>query len=94
MDEQRREAVRRLTEVADEDLRVARLCLNAAPPALRAAAFHAQQSAEKLLKAWVLTLGEDNPPVTHSLLELADMIAARDGRLCRARPCVSSLASR
>lgn len=79
MDERRRESVDRFAAVADEDLRVAKLCLGADPPALRMAASHAQQAAEKYLKAWLVALGEDEPPVTHSLPHLADMIAARGG---------------
>jgi len=36
-----------------------------------AAAFHAQQAAEKALKAWLVAAGDDDPPPTHNLLRLA-----------------------
>ncbi len=39
------------------------------------AAFHAQQAAEKLLKAWLLALGEEEPPLTHSLTRLAEALS-------------------
>ncbi len=75
-----------LAEVAEEDMRVAQMCLQCRPPALRAAAFHAQQAAEKFLKAWLVGLGEDDPPVTHNLIELADIIVARGGPPLPRRP--------
>jgi len=77
MDAQRRESVARFAELAAEDLHVARLCLAGDPPAHRPASFHAQQAAEKYLKAWLVALGVDEPPLTHDLVELARRLAAR-----------------
>ncbi len=39
--------------------------------------FHAQQAAEKLLKAWLALLGETYP-TTHDLARLLAMLSARD----------------
>jgi len=79
MDKRRRVAVERLQEVAAEDLAAARVCLRAQPALVRIAAFHAQQAAEKQLKAWLTALGDPEPPLIHNLTQLADMIAARGG---------------
>ena len=38
--------------------------------------FHAQQAAEKLLKAWLASLGETYPP-SHDLASLLDMLSVR-----------------
>ena len=39
--------------------------------------FHAQQAIEKLLKAWLASLGEIYP-LSHDLASLLDMLSARD----------------
>lgn len=62
-----------------EDLSAARLCLEADPPLLYPAAFHAQQAGEKALKAWLIALGEDEPLLTHSLNRIAEAIDGRGG---------------
>ena len=36
-----------------------------------------QQAVEKALKAWLLHLGEDEPPLTHDLRRLLRLLAAR-----------------
>ncbi|MBM3472063.1 MAG: HEPN domain-containing protein [Armatimonadetes bacterium] len=79
MSEPHRDAVRRLQEIAGEDLRVAHACLGLRPPAVRMAAFHSQQAVEKHLKAWLLALGEPDYPLTHNLSNLADLLAERGG---------------
>ena len=59
---------------AEEDLAFARHGLTMAKPAYRSIAFHAQQCAEKVLKAYLVYHGIDFP-FTHNiarLLELAD----------------------
>jgi HEPN domain-containing protein len=43
--------------IAESDQRVARLCLTADPPLCDAAAYHCQQSAEKLLKGFLVKAG-------------------------------------
>ncbi len=61
---------------ADEDLRVARheLSLPETPPC-RVIAFHAQQCAEKCMKAYLVFHGVDFP-FTHSLRRLLDLSAS------------------
>ena len=73
------EAIRRLQAIADEALRCARMCLRAEPPMVRLAAFHAQQAAEKELKAWLVALGVEEPQTIHDLLRLQDLATARGG---------------
>jgi len=79
MDTPRRESVERFARVAAEDLRVARSCLAMRPAAYAMAAFHAQQAAEKHIKAWLVALGEDEPPLVHALAPLGRLLAARGG---------------
>jgi HEPN domain-containing protein len=55
--------------VANEDRRVAALCLAADPPLRGVAAFHCQQAVEKLLKGF-LTLAGKRGGKTHSLAQL------------------------
>lgn len=74
------EPVRRWTKKAEGDLRAARLLLAADPPEPDAVAFHAQQAVEKYLKAYLVHLGVD-PPRTHDLITLFDLIAPHDDRL-------------
>jgi len=80
------DAVRRLQEIAEEDLRVAAACLELRPPAVRTAAFHSQQAAEKQLKAWLVALGDPDPPEVHSLPALARLIAGRGGPVLTEEP--------
>jgi HEPN domain-containing protein len=71
--------------VAQEDRRVAAVCLTIDPPMRGAAAFHCQQAVEKLLKGF-LTLAGKRGGKTHSLArlgnaaasfpEIADLVAA------------------
>jgi HEPN domain-containing protein len=65
---------------AQEDLMAARASLTV--EVAWGAAFHAQQAAEKALKALVYHLGLD-PSRTHDLCELVDEVAAVDGDLGR-----------
>lgn len=69
--------MRRLTDAAEEDLLVARMCVEHQPQALRGAAFHSQQCAEKYLKAWLVALGSDDPPYTHNQVELGVLLRDR-----------------
>jgi len=55
--------------VANEDRRVAALCLTADPPLRGVAAFHCQQAVEKLLKGF-LTLAGKRGGKTHTLAQL------------------------
>jgi HEPN domain-containing protein len=69
--------VRQWLEFADEDLRLARhgLTMTIASPPYRLIAYHAQQCAEKCLKAY-LVLRRVDFPYTHNLAHLLDLCAA------------------
>ena len=86
MDRLRREAVRVLQDVADEDLGAARHLLAARPAFIRMAAFHAQQAVEKHIKAWLIALGDDEPPTIHNLPRLADRLLAFGGDCLPPKP--------
>lgn len=58
---------------ADQDVRAAELLLNADPPFLYPACFHAQQAVEKYLKA-LLTHEQIEFPKTHAIERLLDLI--------------------
>ena len=70
------EKVRQWLAYADDDLRVALydLSMPETPP-FRVIAFHAQQAAEKYLKAYLVFHSVDFP-YTHSLRRLLDLCAA------------------
>ena len=70
------EKVKQWLAYADEDLRVARhgFSMPGSPPC-RVIAFHAQQCAEKCIKAY-LVFREVDFPFTHSLRRLVDLCAA------------------
>ena len=70
---QRQEAQRRIA-IADQDLRAVAICLQAEPPAMETAAYHCQQSAEKLLKALLVAAARPTRK-THDLDELANAVA-------------------
>ena len=72
-----REAVRDWLANAQEDVETAALVEQAAPPKRRAAVYHAQQAAEKALKAY-LTLREEPFDWTHSLSVLLDLCVRFD----------------
>jgi HEPN domain-containing protein len=74
------EPVRQWIKKAEGDLRSAQLLLAADPPEPDAVAFHAQQAVEKYLKAYLVHLGID-PPRTHDLITLFDLIAPHDDNL-------------
>lgn len=68
------EARRLLTKAAEDEYVLDRLLADAAAPEA-VVGFHAQQSAEKLLKA-ALFLAGVAPPRTHNLAQLADLAAS------------------
>jgi HEPN domain-containing protein len=74
------EKVRQWLTYADEDLRVARHAFSVpGTPPYRVIAFHAQQCAEKYLKAFLVFQGVDFP-YTHSLRRLLDLCTATTPR--------------
>jgi HEPN domain-containing protein len=74
-------------EYAEEDLRAAEWILSASPAIPRSVCFHAQQSAEKYLKEFLLAQ-EVRFPKTHDLTFLLDMCRKLDASLhALADPC-------
>ena len=59
--------------VAENDRRVAQLCLDATPPAWEGAAYHCQQAAEKLLKGFLVRADTDFGR-THDLEHLGYLV--------------------
>jgi len=78
-DEVKRELVRQWLARADEDLGVAKVLLTEDAPYAAAAAFHAQQTAEKALKA-LLAWHQVEFPKTH-VGALLDLLATVDSPL-------------
>lgn len=83
-DEVRREIVQQWLAKADEDFAVAERLVCGEEPLLASAAFHAQQAAEKFLKA-LLVHYQIEFRKTHDLGELLDLVAQVD------RPLADSL---
>jgi HEPN domain-containing protein len=79
----RREVVAQWLARADEDLSVARHLLAETLPYYGAIGFHAQQAAEKFLKAYLVAHQVDFPK-THDLGRLLDLVASVDGALATA----------
>lgn len=73
---ERRDLVQGWLRMADEDLAALGLALDA-QQALGTVAFHAQQAAEKTLKAYLIWRGADFP-FTHSLPRLLELCRVHD----------------
>ena len=76
----KRELVRQWLDKAASDVGLAAYLLSADAPYLEAVAFHAQQAAEKYLKAF-LVQHQIEFPKTHDLGELLDLAAQQDASL-------------
>ena len=76
----RREFVRQWLRKADEDLAAARLLMTERPDLRYASAFHAQQAAEKYLKA-TLVWHQVEFPKTHDIDLLLNLVATADSAL-------------
>jgi HEPN domain-containing protein len=63
---------------ADRDLLMAERGLEP-PPIVDLVCYHAEQAAEKALKAYLVALGEERIPRTHSFRKLTELIRARGG---------------
>ena len=74
---------------AESDLAALELALNA-ETALDTACFHAQQAAEKFLKAYLVSKGVDFP-FTHNLARLLDLCEPLDPAFAQLRPIVEPL---
>lgn len=75
---------------ADDDLRLAELALSARPPVNWGAAFHAEQAAEKLLKA-LLTFHSVEFVKSHDIDYLVDLCLAAEPRTQVLRPTATKL---
>lgn len=67
------EAAREWLAIADVDLKAARNCLRGPEPTTKAAAYHCQQAAEKLVKAALVAEGI-HPPRSHNIGALVDLL--------------------
>lgn len=76
----RSEETREWLRLAARDLRVAELALGDSDPLINEALFHAQQAAEKALKAY-LVWHEVRYPLTHDIRRLLDLCAKIDATL-------------
>jgi HEPN domain-containing protein len=85
----RRDLVLGWLRKAESDLVAAKLSLDA-EAALDSACFHAQQGAEKLLKAYLLAGGVEFPR-THNLVRLLALCEARDATFSSLLPLAESL---
>jgi len=80
-----RSSVREWVKIAEEDLRVVDITLAADPPMLLVALFHAQQTGEKYLKAFLVWQGAHFPK-THDLKVLLELCLPFDEDLIALRP--------
>jgi len=63
-----------------QDLRIAELCLEAAPPLIEGSLFHSQQAVEKIFKAF-LTWHDEVFKKTHDLVTLGRQVSKIDSSL-------------
>ena len=79
----RDEEAREWLAIAARDLRVSELALGDSPPLIREALYHAQQAAEKALKAFLIWHGRPYPR-THDIHRLLDLCTPIDASLDQA----------
>ena len=79
-DKAKMDLVRQWLERAEKDFNLARYLAAQRHSLLEAIAFHSQQTAEKLLKGF-LVFHQADFPKTHNLGELLDLVATRDPAL-------------
>ncbi|MBW2306010.1 MAG: HEPN domain-containing protein [Deltaproteobacteria bacterium] len=78
-EEVKKEIVRQWLAKAEQDMKAGEVLLAAEPPFLYPACFHAQQSAEKYLKA-LLTWHQIEFPKTHAIEQLLDLVKQADAK--------------
>ena len=83
------EIVAWFAKVAD-DLRIARLALDDVPPVIDPACFHAQQAAEKALKALMAAIGLEVPR-THDVVALVKVLSGELPDIVALREAVASV---
>ena len=76
-EEVKKEIVRQWLAKAGQDMKAGEALLAAEPPLLYPACFHAQQAAEKYLKA-LLTWHQIEFPKTHAIEQLLDLVKEAD----------------
>jgi len=76
-EEVKKEIVRQWLAKAEQDMKAGEALLAAEPPFLYPACFHAQQAAEKYLKA-LLTWHQIEFPKTHAIEQLLDLVKEAD----------------
>ena len=76
-EEVKREIVRQWLAKAEQDITSAEALLSQDPPLLYPSCFHAQQAAEKYLKA-LLTWHQIEFPKTHAIEQLLDLVKAAE----------------
>ena len=79
-EEVKQEMVKQWLKTAESDLAAAKLLLSAGGSFYYIVGFHAQQAAEKYLKAY-LTHHQIEFPETHDLKEILALVATKDSRL-------------
>jgi len=79
-EEVKRQLVRQWLGKADQDIKASEALLAAQPHILQAACFHAQQAAEKYLKA-LLTWQQIEFPKTHAIEQLLDLVGQANGEV-------------
>lgn len=80
MQDEKRQAVKAWMKKAEDDLRSARVVIDAKPPLIESALFHSQQAVEKAMKAF-LTAHDTPFRKTHNLDELAGQCEKIDNTL-------------
>ncbi|MBX9734002.1 MAG: HEPN domain-containing protein [Chitinophagaceae bacterium] len=80
MSPEKKEIIGEWFEKADEDILTAEVVIEASPKLFDVAAFHAQQAAEKYLKAF-LVFKEIMPPRVHNIKMLIDIAVEYDKEL-------------
>lgn len=84
------EEARAWLDAAQRDLRLADLALGDVPPMAGEALYHAQQSAEKALKSFLVSRGAQYP-LTHDILKLLKCCAPLDAALVTALSSAAGL---
>jgi len=79
-EEVKKEIVRQWLAKAEQDMKAGEALLAAEPPFLYPACFHAQQAAEKYLKA-LLTWHQIEFPKTHAIEQLLDLVKEADAEI-------------
>ncbi|MFB3880253.1 MAG: HEPN domain-containing protein [Armatimonadota bacterium] len=91
-DEVRKGIVRQWLAKAEEDVEASGTLLSAEPPLLYASCFHAQQAAEKYIKA-LLAWHQVEFPKTHEIEQLLDLLTPVDAGVARSVTAAAALTS-